>query len=162
MAAEAGFSPRPPEPGMLLAPLRHSAPPLPSGLSVQAVTDPATLRLFNDTFATAFDLPREGVDLVFGRGLLVVPDATPYLGWVDDRPVAMALGFTSHRIALVFAVGTLPAFRRRGLGEAMAWRAALGGRHDCIAAYLTASAQGVPLYARMGFRHVVDYQRWAG
>jgi GNAT superfamily N-acetyltransferase len=162
VAAEAGFHPRPPEPGLLLAPLPHKEDPLPAGMTIRTVADPATLRRFNDTFAAAFELPREGVDLVFGAGLLEVPGVEAYLGWADGVPVAMALGLTSHRIALVFAVGTLPAYRRRGFGAAMTWRAAVAGRSDCLAAYLTASALGVPVYVRMGFRHVTEYRRWAG
>jgi predicted GNAT family acetyltransferase len=69
--------------------------------------------------------------------------------------------FTSHRIAGVYTVATLPEFRGRGLGEALTWRAALDGLvEDCVAASLQASRMGFPIYARMGFRHVVDYETW--
>ena len=162
IAEAEGFSPRPPEPGMLLSPLPPGPPPPPPDLSVQPVRDAGSLRTFNDTFAASFDLPRDGVELVFTPDLLEVPDATLLLGWADGTPATMALGFTSHRIAGIFAIGTLPAYRRRGFGTAMTWRAALDDRQDCLAAYLTASSIGFPIYAGMGFQHVVDYRRWAG
>ncbi|MHB8575513.1 MAG: GNAT family N-acetyltransferase [Dehalococcoidia bacterium] len=156
-----GFASRPAEPGMLLAPLPAEAPPLPPGLSVEAVTDARRIETFNDTFAASFGMPRDGIALVYNAGLLDVPDATLFLGRVDGAPAAMALGLMSHRIAAVVAIGVLAPYRRRGFGEAMTWLAALQGRSNCLAAYLTASALGFPVYRRMGFRHVVDYQRWA-
>jgi predicted acetyltransferase len=71
------------------------------------------------------------------------------------------LRYTSHRIAGVHNVSTLPEFRGRGLGEAMTWHAALDGRAEgCIASALQASAMGFPIYERMGYRHVVSYETW--
>ncbi|MFN8537117.1 MAG: GNAT family N-acetyltransferase [Thermomicrobiales bacterium] len=121
IAAATGFSERPPEPAMLLAPLADSTPHTSVNLMVQPVADTATLRAYNDVFAAAFDLPTEGIDLVFNPAILTVPNATLLLGWADGKPVGIGLGLTSHHIAGIFAIGVLPTYRRRGFGEALTW-----------------------------------------
>jgi predicted GNAT family acetyltransferase len=76
-------------------------------------------------------------------------------------PVATAMRFSSHRIAGVFNVSTIPEYRRRGIGEAMTWRAAVDGLAEgCIASALQASEMGLPIYQRMGYRQVLTYQVW--
>ncbi|MGI0081348.1 MAG: GNAT family N-acetyltransferase, partial [Nitrososphaerales archaeon] len=73
------------------------------------------------------------------------------------------LRFTMRDIAGVYFVSTLPEFRRHGFGEAMTWRAAVDGRREgCTTSCLQASEMGRPLYERMGYRTIVEYQVWRG
>ena len=48
-----------------------------------------------------------------------------------------------------------------GSGAALTWRAAADGRAEgCLASALQSSEEGFPVYRRMGYRHVTDYQTW--
>ncbi len=149
-----------PSPGMILSPLAGETPQL-LGLSIQAVHDVATLRLYNDTMTAGFGNAWATGEILEGRALIDAPDLTHYLGFMDGRPAGTAMRFTSHRIAGVFNVSTVPAFRRRGIGAALTWAAALDGLAEgCIASALQASAMGEPVYRRMGYRVALTYHLW--
>ena len=160
VAEAAGMTPGS-SPGMLLSPLDGDPPPV-SGLVVRVVQDAETLRVFAATMTEGFGGPWVMPEMLGDdTPLLRVPDLTFYLGYLDGRPVATATRFASHRIAGVFDVSTIPAHRRRGIGEAMTWRAALDGRDEgCIASYLQASEMGFPVYRRMGYRQVTTHRTW--
>jgi N-acetylglutamate synthase len=159
-AARAGMLELSHSPGMLLAPLAGETPPVP-GLRIEPVDDPATLRLYNDTMTAGFGGEWAQPGILEDRALLDVPGLTHYIGYLNDEPVATAMRFASHRIAGVFNVSTIPAARRRGIGAAITWQAALDGRAEgCIASYLQASDMGEPVYRHMGYRTVAQYQIW--
>jgi ribosomal protein S18 acetylase RimI-like enzyme len=86
---------------------------------------------------------------------LLAPDCPQrlYVGYVDDVPVATVEATLAGALVGLFNVSTREAWRRRGIGAAMT-RHAL---HDARAAgartgVLQASADGVGVYARIGFR----------
>lgn len=159
-----GLNPSHAEPGMLLVPIqRTNHRPAPAGLTVRIVSDQASLAAFRDTASGPLETTPDVIRALFDLSILEVPDLTLDLGEIDGRPVATAARFTSHRIAGVFVVAILPEFRRRGIGEHMTWRAALGGREEgCLASYLQSWEMGYRVYQRMGYRHVVDYATWLG
>lgn len=158
-AAAAGLAAHP-SPGLVLAPLAGEPPSVP-GLVVRAVRDVPTLRVFNDTMTAGFGGPWALPEILQDRALLDIPGMTHYLGLVDGVPVATAMRFSSHGVAGVYNVSTVPAYRGRGIGAAITWRAALDGRVEgCIAAALQASEMGLPVYRRMGFRPVMTYHVW--
>ncbi len=146
---------------MLLRQLPTGASHLPTGMRVGSVRDAAELRRFNHVFSLAFDLPLDPVEMLFSPALLEEPTADLLLGSIDTIPAAVSLVLHSHGVALIFAVGTVPDFRRRGLGTAMTWQAIQLHRQECAAAYLTSSAIGFSVYRKMGFQHVTNYRRWA-
>lgn len=56
---------------------------------------------------------------------------------------------------------TIPEARGKGYGEALSAAAAEDGfSRGCTVSSLQASPMGFPVYHRMGYRHVFDYQRW--
>lgn len=147
-------------PGMLLADRSGAGPDVP-GLEIRTVQNLDDLRTFNLTSAHGFGLPVEAMAAWDTPAMLAGPDATFYLGLIDGTPVATSMRFTSHRIAGVYTVSTLAEYRGRGIGAALTWRAALGGKGEgCIASALQASSMGLPVYQRMGYRHVSDYETW--
>ncbi|MGI8554674.1 MAG: GNAT family N-acetyltransferase [Dehalococcoidia bacterium] len=160
VAEAAGMEPNS-EPGMLLAPLEGSIPAVP-GLRIQNVEDAETLRAYIDTMTAGFGGgPWALPEILADAAMLRVPDITHYLGVINGVPVATATRVTSHRIAGVFNISTIPNYRKRGIGEAITWRAALDGRQEgCIASYLQASELGEPIYLRMGYRTVATYRTW--
>lgn len=149
------------EPGVLLTPLAGEASAV-EGLTIQAVRNLETMRVYNDTMTAGFGgTPWAAPEALADAGLLRVPDMTHYIGFIDGAAVATAARISSHRIAGIVNVSTIPAFRRRGIGEAMTWRAALDGRDEgCIASYLQASEMGAPIYRRMGYRQITTSRIW--
>jgi GNAT superfamily N-acetyltransferase len=158
-AAASGFTSRPPEPGMLIAPIPTRLHKDPSALTIRRVSDADDLGAYQFVLAESFGLPLEGVADVFRPVLLDDPRVTLYLGTAEGTPAATAMRFEGQDILGINTIGTLPAFRRHGIAEAMTWHAAREGP-KAPAAFLTSSPMGFPLYLRMGFRHVVDYHRW--
>lgn len=147
-------------PGMLVAPLQGERPPVP-GLTIERVGDRAELRVYNDTMTAGFGGEWARPAIIERDALLNVPELSHYTGYLDGVPVATAMRFSSHGIAGLFNISTLPAYRRRGIGAAMTMRAALDGLSEgCTASYLQASDAGRPLYERLGYRTITTYHMW--
>ena len=159
-ATARGFAETSTVPGMMLAPLAGQ-PKLLGELSVRVVDDFATLKLYNNVAALGFEAPRAMFAKLDNPALLDARGLTMYLGFVDGLPVTTAMTYYIDGVALVFNICTIPAYRRRGLGEAMTWQAAFAGMNDgCDVSFLQASRMGMPLYERMGYRHVVNFHTW--
>ena len=79
-----------------------------------------------------------------------------------EQPLAAAQVLLSHGIAGIYWVGTVPDARGRGLGEAVT-RAVARRALDLGAAAVTlqASAQGEPIYRRLGFVTLYRYENWS-
>jgi GNAT superfamily N-acetyltransferase len=147
-------------PGMLLAPIGGAMPDVP-GLVIDEVRDLAALNVFIAASAAGFDGDEGLFQRAYPPKVLAAPDVTLYVGRLDGEPVATAVRGISHRIAGIGGVSTVPAARRRGIGEAITRRAALDGAAEgCIASFLGATALGYSLYERMGYRHVIDFHIW--
>ena len=146
---------------MLLSPIAGS-PRAVAGLTIRTANDPESLYEYNDTLTAGFGGDPWATREILGHpAFMAMRDASHYTGFVEGRPVATAMRLASNRVVVIANVSTIPEFRKRGIGEAMTWRAALDGLGEgCIAAYLQASDMGFPIYARMGFRHVVTHRTW--
>lgn len=83
-------------------------------------------------------------------------------GWWDGRIVGSAVLFIDHGVAGLYAVSTDPAHRRRGIGRAMSQAAVLAAQErGCRVVALEATPQGLPVYLKMGFETVAEYQIFA-
>jgi ribosomal protein S18 acetylase RimI-like enzyme len=81
-----------------------------------------------------------------------------YVGRIDGRIVATALGLTAGGATGIFNVATKPEHRRRGYGSALTLRAARDGFADgAELAYLQSTPDGHVVYRRLGFREVDEY-----
>lgn len=159
-AEAAGLVPGERLPGMLLMPLAGEPPAVP-GLEIRVVQDPQALAAFNATSAMGFGGGEDQFARIYQLAVLAAPDSTLYLGYLEGVPVATAVRNTSHRIAGIGGVSTIPSARRHGIGEAITWRAALDGvAEGCIASFLESTEMGYGLYQRMGYRHVIDFHTW--
>ena len=148
-------------PCLLQASLSTTVPTAPD-LAIRRVDDAAALLRFNDVCAEVFGLEREVIALFDDPLLLDLPGSTLHVGLVDGAPVATAWSYCIDAVVLLFNVATLASHRRRGIGEAMTWRAIQDGLElGCDLAFLQTSPAGRPLYERMGFRPVVDMQTWS-
>jgi predicted acetyltransferase len=80
---------------------------------------------------------------------------------MDGRPVATSFLLVTGDVAGVHIVGTLPEYRRRGIGAAMTQRCVDDGwSYGCTVSALQSSSSGYPVYERLGYRHVLDIQGW--
>ncbi len=160
-AASAGFSHLAGEPFMLLDHL----PPAPAavpGFSILAVQTPEDLRRYNDTMTGGFGGgPWALPGILRGDELLTIPDCTHYLGLMGGVAVATAMRLDSARVAGVANVATLHGYRGRGIGARITWQAVADGfAAGCIAAALTATEPGFPVYQRLGFRSADTFSLW--
>jgi hypothetical protein len=84
-----------------------------------------------------------------------IPGVRIYVGWLEDRPVTTAMGWTANGATGIFQVATAPVHRRRGYGGAVTSRAVLDGfAAGADLAWLQSSRSGERLYRNLGFRQV--------
>jgi GNAT superfamily N-acetyltransferase len=76
-----------------------------------------------------------------------------YLGRLDGEPVATTMLFVGGGVASVYAVGTVPAARGKGIGGAITLAPLLETREEGLRhAVLFSTELGVHAYERIGFR----------
>jgi ribosomal protein S18 acetylase RimI-like enzyme len=91
---------------------------------------------------------------------LAGPSVRAVVAYGQDGPAAAAMVVSGGGVASVQLVGTVPATRRRGLGELCTrWAVAAGFEGGAGAVVLEASEMGDPVYRAMGFVEVSRY-RW--
>jgi ribosomal protein S18 acetylase RimI-like enzyme len=132
-------------------------PPDPTGLTIELVQDPETLKTWCQTLVTGFDFP---VDAVSGFlewlspiSLAANPRLYNYLGRLNGEAVATSSVFYGAGVAGIYNIATRPDARRRGIGLAMT-RTALRAGHAAgyRAATLQATEMGAPVYRKLGFK----------
>lgn len=159
------------DPGMFLDRLPESVHGTPDNLEIRRVKSPDELSAFfktmNEGFGSRSDLFDPFVEEIRQRWMNTSHDTveTPsfYLGYYLGRPVSTSLRITTDGIAGIYGVSTLEQFRRRGFGEAMVQRALVDGRLEeaCRTSFLQASEMGRPIYERIGYRVVSEYEVWS-
>jgi GNAT superfamily N-acetyltransferase len=131
------------------------------GLTIEPVTTAAQQRAFGDAVAGSYAMPRDLISGFEVPALLTTPGVRCYVGTMDGRPVATSLLLVTGDVAGVHIVGTLPEYRRRGIGAAMTQRCVDDGwSYGCTVSALQSSSSGYPVYERLGYRHVLDIQGW--
>jgi GNAT superfamily N-acetyltransferase len=149
-------------PGMAAHPLPPpGSAPVPDGHEIRRVTDMTGIRDHIAAAAAGFGMPAEWLDMMMGEHLLADPRATIYVGHTDGAPVSAGMGYrTGHTIG-VYNIATVEAARGRGYGAAMTMRVVDDARDaGCDVAILQSTVMGYPIYARLGFRTVIEYRAW--
>jgi GNAT superfamily N-acetyltransferase len=143
-------------PQMVLQPVPETPSPAP-GVSVRAVSDARSLDEYRQVSVedgTSEDVARR----LFSDSFAADSDVQLVIAYLDDRAVGTSLAIRTGDVSGVYAVGTLAAARRRGVGTAATWAAVAAGRAwGCETIVLQASEMGFPVYRTMGFRTVVSY-----
>ena len=119
---------------------------------------PGVLRTTVEVANLAGDEPVPAVELPDSYG------ASDVEGWVlvlDEQAVAGAWTFRNGEDVGVYAVGTAPKWRRRGLARALMLHVLADAHHrGARTASLQSTRMGEPLYALLGFRPVGRYDEW--
>ena len=90
-----------------------------------------------------------------------VPGLSAWVMVVDDVAVAGAWSYLRGSDCGIYAVGTLPQWRRRGLARALLEHVlADAARRGAATATLQSTVMGRPLYSDLGFRAVGRYEEW--
>ena len=145
-------------PGMALHPLvRVAAEPMP-GHEIRRVLDRDGMLDHVQAGAAGFSIPTEWMEVIVTESLLEQPGATVYVGYTDGQPVTTGLGIRTGRTIGVYNIATVESARHHGYGAAMTMRVVDdGAAAGCDVAILQSSAMGYPIYERLGFRTVVEY-----
>jgi GNAT superfamily N-acetyltransferase len=145
-------------PAMTLAPLAGWTPaPYLHDVEVREVVSDADLTAFQAIQSEVFDMTREVTEAFLPRRAVDTRGIRFFLASYDGVDCGTAATSVSEHGAGIVGVGTLHAFRRRGVGRAVtsaavAWGAANGA--DLAWLYPTAKAQR--LYERTGFATLDD------
>jgi ribosomal protein S18 acetylase RimI-like enzyme len=149
-----------PLPGMALAPI---PPPTedPPGFEIRRVTDAGGVERHIDALVVGYGLSRGFVEPIMTPAMLGDNDLAIYVGLVDGEPLVSGFGVRTGRTIGVYNIATAPAVRGRGYGAAMTARIATDGAAvGCDLAILQASTMGFPIYERMGYRTVTEYDEY--
>lgn len=147
---------------LMLRPSGGTAPPIPSGLSIEEVRDERGLHAFEAAIVRGFemrDAEMQGPGAAFGRGILTDGRMRLWVGWEGDRPVSAAATFVAAGINDVTLVATVPEARGRGYGAALTWRATLADA--ALPALLIATQEGRTVYERIGYTALFRFTLWS-
>ena len=154
-----GLEPDPdPDPGMALHPL----PPVPrpaAGVRIARVDEASLAEHVGMRLADG--MPPDVVAALFSSEFLADPDVEMFTAFLDGDPVGGSVAIRSGDVAGVYAVGTMEAARRRGVGTAATWACVTAAEGwGCETVVLQSSEMGLGVYRAMGFETVVDYARY--
>ena len=141
-------------PGMSADRLRAPCRPLPR-LEIRRVCDDPTCAAFCQIGSVCFNVPLPWFREVF-ENPAVWNEFAAYVGYVNGEPVSTAATVVADGAVGVYNVATLPGHQRRGLGEAIMRHAIEKAQQESgiERTILQSTAQGLPIYERMGYRTV--------
>jgi GNAT superfamily N-acetyltransferase len=130
----------------------------PAGFTIMQAIDQTTLEDWRDVFATAFEMPLSGAQAWIDATLSAGRENAPwqmYVGYLGNVPVACSMLFNGAGVAGIYAIGTLPEMRHKGIGTAITMKPLLDARAQGFRfAVLFATRMGHPVYEKIGFREV--------
>lgn len=125
------------------------------GLKIERIDDAETMKEKHGWIRGLGEYKTLGsllMDLWTRYGFDFESDWQHYLGLLKGEPVSWASVFYATGVAGIYAVGTVPAARRQGIGSAITLRALLDARERGYRVGMLQSSQmGFNLYRRLGF-----------
>jgi GNAT superfamily N-acetyltransferase len=145
-------------PGMACDALSQPARPLPD-LEFRPVADRPSRLAFSHVNAVAFRLPFRWCAELYDADAIWDRDFIGYLGCVGGEPVCTAATLVASGAVGLYSVATLPGHERRGYGEAITRHAVERARasSSLTRLILQATAPGLSLYQRLGYRTVTHF-----
>jgi GNAT superfamily N-acetyltransferase len=133
---------------------------VPDGVEIVRVTEPGRLAELVEVEIGAFETDRAVAEGLLAPSQLPLPNVRLYAALAEGRAVAQAVTNLQGGAVGVFGVATLPEYRRRRIGTAITAFAIDDVRDEADLAWLQSTDMGRPLYERMGFRPVSDWDVW--
>jgi len=134
----------------------HLAPPRTpaSGIEFQPTTRAEARLAFCHVMAAVFALPFRIARAIYGPEWIWRNGFEGWVGYVNGDAVTTAAVLAGPQVAGVYAVATLPAWRRRGYAEAVTRHALEQVRRSTgiERSVLQATPAGLSLYRKMGYR----------
>jgi GNAT superfamily N-acetyltransferase len=136
--------------------------PPPAGVELRRVSSARDAEAYWKVAAEAYvtnGFPPEVFEFYDKHDCLWADGVAAFLALLDGRPASIAMTIVNHGVAGIYWVGTCQDARGQGLG-AMATTAAVeaGFEAGCGLVSLQASLLGRPIYERMGFEAIFDYE----
>jgi ribosomal protein S18 acetylase RimI-like enzyme len=159
--ADAGMRPISHAPGMLASALASPSRPLPE-LECRAVSTPDLRTAFAGLTVSCFDIPFAVARAVYETESAWQRAYRGYVGMVNGSAVSIVALVRAGGAMGVYSLGTMPAHRHKGYGEALLRaaitqeRAALGNV-PAEPLVLESTEAGYRLYRRLGFRDVTNF-----
>jgi GNAT superfamily N-acetyltransferase len=140
-------------PGMIADRLEPPRSPAPD-VEFRPTVDPEARTAFCYVMAAAFVLPFETARAIYGAEHLWREGFQGWVGYVNDDPVTTAAVISSGDVVGVYAVATMPAWRKRGYAEAITRYALDQARRSTgiERSVLQSTREGLSLYRKMGYR----------
>jgi GNAT superfamily N-acetyltransferase len=158
-----GFSIDDDEPGMAVDfAMMNENLPMQKGLTIRAVSDDIGCREWAATLAAGFEIPMNKVDYLLESWQKLMRLASEevvlaFLARLHGKPVATSLLLLGGGAAGIYAVSTIPAARRQGVGAQVTIQPLRYARQNGYKiGVLQASDMGHPVYQAIGFK---DYCR---
>lgn len=129
---------------------------LPNDVEIRRVTTVEDVRCFAEINASAYTVygmrPAALRQAFSSPERMLLPHVVAAIAYVDGKPAAAAVTLASHGIAGIYWVGTIEAYRGRGLAKAVVREVTnagfdLGARVNT----LQASVMGEPIYKSLGY-----------
>jgi GNAT superfamily N-acetyltransferase len=145
-------------PGMFAATLPPPASRLPA-IECVPVSDASSRAAFAEITSVTFDIPFTIANAVYMREQAWQGNYQGFVGQVDGRPVSIVAIVPAAGALGIYSLGTLPAFRRKGYGEALLRAALAEVRPGSGVAplVLQSTEAGYSLYRQLGFRDAAKF-----
>jgi ribosomal protein S18 acetylase RimI-like enzyme len=144
-------------PGMLAQALPAPSRPLPE-IECRAVTDPDSRAAFGGLTVSCFEIPLAVARAVYEPQSAWQGAYRGYVGMVNGTAVSIVALVRAGGALGVYSLGTVPAYRHRGYGEALLRAAIAREKTDKTEPLVLESTDaGYRLYRRIGFRDVTNF-----
>lgn len=147
--------------GMVAKTLLHPSRPLPD-VEVRMITDEPARVALAELNAEAYAAPLDWGRMAIGHEQVWREPLFGHLAYVDGQPAAGGFATPIEDALYVAFVATAAQFRGRGLAELVIRRSLVAAAEatGLERTVLHATASGLPLYQRMGYRPVATFPIW--
>jgi GNAT superfamily N-acetyltransferase len=159
-----GLTPADSEPGMVLDRKQFCLSPSIPEFKVEFVNQKDTVRDYLIPFADAYELSDDVIDHFQHFMTARVENPTSegwFVGYLGKTPVSTTYYLTDSEVTMIYAVGTLSEFRKRGYAR-RTMEAAIkhAWQHSDFPIALYASEMGHSLYTSMGFKDLYSLEQY--